>query len=677
MKSVAADCIWFSLLFPCVVSNVAENNDGATPVTKVVKMLHAMIVKGVEEKNAEEVAFVAFKQWSDGQRRVKAEDVQASDDAIEALSAKIQKTQTRIRSLTERVQELEEDMGRWKKDQSSASAVRQRETADYQATAQDYSETLDALDRATGVLQKQQVDRPQVEEALLQVKTKTLVPAASKHAVTAFLQGMQPEELSYDAPEANAYESHSGGIVDMLGKLRDEFLTKKTELDIEERNAQHAFDQIMQQLHDNTENAQHEVNKKTVSKEETAQAKAEAEGSLAQAKADRAADAEYLEEMNEMCRLKSQEYEDRQKLRAGEIQALKKAQEIISGGAVAGAAEKHLPTLLQIRQRQSNSLAQLRSVTASPLQERLAVFLRERASSCNSQLLSLVSQHVATDPFTTVKKMIKDLISKLVQEATAETEHKGWCDTELVTNKQTRDSTTEEVSQLSADVEDLTAEIARLGQDLTDLAVAIAENNEASAKASADRQASKATNTQTMEEAKQAQVAVTQAIAVLKDYYAKAAEATSLEQEPAVDAPATWDNSYNGKATEGGSVIDFLEVILSDFARLEAETSTTENAEQDEFEKFEFESRKDLALKQNEVEHKQNKMTDKESALHSTQGELRASQEQLNKAAAYFEKLKPTCVDSGITYEERVKRREAEMQSLQEALNILTGSQLA
>lgn len=677
MKSVAADCICFSLLFPCIVSNVAENNDGATPVTKVVKMLHAMIVKGVEEKNAEEVAFVAFKQWSDGQRRVKAEDVQASDDAIEAFSAKIQKTQTRIRSLTERVQELEEDMGRWKKDQSSASAVRQRETTDYQATAQDYSETLDALDRATGILQKQQVDRPQVEEALLQVKTKTLVPAATKHAVTAFLQGMQPEELSYDAPEANAYESHSGGIVDMLGKLKDEFLTKKTELDTEERNAQHAFDQIMQQLHDNTENAQHEVNKKTVSKEETAQAKAEAEGSLAQAKADRAADAEYLEEMNEMCRLKSQEYEDRQKLRAGEIEALKKAQEIISGGAVAGAAEKHLPTLLQIRRHQSNSLAQLRSLTASPLQEKLAVFLRERASSCNSQLLSLVSQHVATDPFTKVKKMIKDLISKLVQEATAETEHKGWCDTELVTNKQTRDSSTEEVSQLSADVEDLTAEIARLGQDLTDLAVAITENNEASAKASADRQASKATNTQTMEEAKQAQVAVTQAIAVLKDYYAKAAEATSLEQEPAVDAPATWDNSYNGNATGGGSVIDFLEVILSDFARLEAETSTTENAEQDEFDKFEFESRKDLALKQNEVEHKQNKMTDKESALHSTQGELRASQEQLNKAVAYFEKLKPTCVDSGITYEERVKRREAEMQSLEEALNILTGSQLA
>jgi len=278
-----------------------------------------MIVKGVEEKNAEEVSFAAFKQWSDGQRRVKTEDVQASDDAIEVFSAKIQKAESRIRSLTARVQELEEDIGRWKKDSTSASVVRERETVDYQATAQDYSETLDALDRAITVLQKQSADRSQAEEALLQVSSRTLVPLAAKHALTAFLQEVQPEELSYEAPEANAYESHSGGIVEMLEKLKDEFVTKKTELDTEEQNAQHAFTQIMQQLHDNTENAQHEVNKKAVSKEETAQVKAEAGGILAMAQADRKEDAEYLSDMNEMCRLKSQEYEDRQKLRGSEI----------------------------------------------------------------------------------------------------------------------------------------------------------------------------------------------------------------------------------------------------------------------------------------------------------------------------------------------------------------------
>jgi len=68
--------------------------------------------------------------------------------------------------------------------------------------------------------------------------------------------------------------------------------------------------------------------------------------------------------------------------------------------------------------------------------------------------------------------------------------------------------------------------------------------------------------------------------------------------------------------------------------------------------------------------------TDKESALHASEAELKTTQEQLDKANAYYEKLKPSCVDSGITYEERVKQREEEIQSLQEALKILVGKDL-
>merc|ERR1719181_605367 len=124
---------------------------------------------------------------------------------------------------------------------------------------------------------------------------------------------------------------------------------------------------------------------------------------------------------------------------------------------------------------------------------------------------------------------------------------------------------------------------------------------------------------------------------------------------------------------EGGSVVDFLEVILSDFARLESETSNAEATEQEDYDKYMFESKKDKALKENDKAHKEETKVNKESDLHATENELKVTQEQLDKALAYYEKLKPTCVDSGITYEERVKRREEEIVSLQEALKILAG----
>merc|ERR1719353_340941 len=178
--------------------------------------------------------------------------------------------------------------------------------------------------------------------------------------------------------------------------------------------------------------------------------------------------------------------------------------------------------------------------------------------------------------------MIKDLMVKLMEEAASETEHKGWCDTELTTNKQTRDKKTSEVNELESEIEDLTATIAELTQDIADLTAAVKELDAAMAEMTEKRSEAKATNTQTIKDAKAAQVAVEQATAVLKDFYAKSSEATAFSQQPAVDAPETFDKPYKGLLAEGGSVVDFLEVILTDFSRLESETAAQEAEEEDE-----------------------------------------------------------------------------------------------
>jgi hypothetical protein len=60
-------------------------------------------------------------------------------------------------------------------------------------------------------------------------------------------------------------------------------------------------------------------------------------------------------------------------------------------------------------------------------------------------LLAALALRVQNDPFGKVKKMIKDMVIKLTEEATEEAEHKGFCDTELTTNKQTRDAKTTSV----------------------------------------------------------------------------------------------------------------------------------------------------------------------------------------------------------------------------------------
>merc|ERR1719386_363080 len=446
-----------------------------------------------------------------------------------------------------------------------------------------------------------------------------------------------PDYLAISAPEANAYEFQSGGIVDMLNKLKDKFKDEMVALEEEELNAKHAYEQLSQELHDSIENANAEIARRTKYKLEREEDLAGYQGDLADTTADRDADQKYLDDMTALCKQKSDDFASRQQLRQEEIEAIQKAIEIIGGDKVRGSAMRNADADNVDRLAGDDykpgdylSLVQLRSGVASPLQQQVAAFLEAQAAKSHSRLLSMVAAKAAADPFKKVKKMIKDLIVKLMEEATEEAEHKGWCDTELTTNQQSRDTLTANVNDLTAEVDQLTALIAKL----------------------------------------------TAEIAVLKEYYAKAAEATALlqsKQSPAEDAPDTFVKPYKGMQSEGGGVVGMLEVILSDFARLENDTAAAEKQAQEEYEKFMFDSRMDKATKANDIKHKTEKKTKSESALASAKKELANTQEELDAALAYYEKLKPSCVDSGITYEERVKRREAEIQSLQEALQILTG----
>merc|ERR550525_149878 len=143
-----------------------------------------------------------------------------------------------------------------------------------------------------------------------------------------------------------------------------------------------------------------------------------------------------------------------------------------------------------------------------------------------------------------------------MEEANEEAEHKGWCDTELSTNEQTRKEKTEAVETLHAEIDQLEASIQKLTEDIASLTQAVAELDAAMAKATKLRQEEKAKNTQTIADAGDAQTAVAQAMTVLKEFYAKAGEATAFVQQP---MPEIFDRPYKGMQAENGGVIGMLE----------------------------------------------------------------------------------------------------------------------
>merc|ERR1719482_2276127 len=371
---------------------------------------------------------------------------------------------------------------------------------------------------------------------------------------------------------------------------------------------------LVQDLESQIEQSEADVSDKSATKAKKLEDKATAEGDRADTTATRDADAKYLADLTATCSKKASDFESRQQLRSDEIEAIEKAIEILSSADVSGNAEKHLPALLQTKR---TALAQLRAETRSPTQQQVAQFLQDRACQLNSRVLSALVSHVAGDPFKKVKQMTKDLITRLMEEANAEAEHKGWCDQELSTNEQTRKEKTAAAEALHAEVVELEATIAKLTKQISDLNAGVAELDRAMAEATDIRQEEKAKNTATIAASQDAQNAVPQAMTVLKEFYERAGEATALVQQPEI-----FDSPYKGNQAENGGVVGMLEVIESDFARLEAETKAAEATAQKEYDGFMTDSQTDKESKERDIEHKTAKKQDKEQALQVAKEDL-------------------------------------------------------
>jgi hypothetical protein len=401
---------------------------------------------------------------------------------------------------------------------------------------------------------------------------------------------------------------------------------------------------------------------KTEAKAKALENSAASKGDLDDTTATRDDDTKYLADVTATCEQKSAAFEERQALRAGEIEAVEKAIEILSSGAVSGASEKHLPQLLQ------TSLTQLRSVDRSPAQLSVAAYLSDQGRKLNSRILRALAMRVSDDPFKKVTKMIKDLIVKLMEEANGEAEQKGWCDDELATNEQTRKEKTEAIEILHSEIDQLEAAISSADEEITELQQGVSELDAAVAKATEIREAEKAKNAVTIKDAKEAQVAVAAALKTLKDFYEKAGQATSF-----VQAPEIFDEPYKGMGGESGGVVGMIEVIASDFARLEAETSSAEEENTKEYDQFMSDSSTDKTQKNTDIDNKTLKKQSDSQTLEEKKSDLAGTQKELDAGLQYYEKLKPQCIDSGISYEDRVARRKEEIASLRQALSILEG----
>jgi len=620
-----------------------------TPVQKVLTMMNEMKTKGESMMAEEASTYATYKEFVSDTSRELGFAIKTAESDIEKLMAAAGKADSDVASLSAAIEKADAELAATEGERADATAVRKEQHAAFTKTSTDYGESVDALERAIQTMSSTTKD---VADQAAFLQKEAVAKPALRMVLAAFLQ-TKNTEAAHGGPAVAAYEGQSGGIIELLEKFLAKFKGELDEVQREESNQSQNYDLELINLSNTIDYMKKEIEEKSLLKAKRSGESAQAKSDLAATQKELAEDQKALADMEATYAAKSDQFAANQVVRKDELEAIGKAIEIISGGAVAGSYGDH------VNLAQKTSFLQVRS--SSRAQSKLAAFLTKKAQLLSSKALKTLAMQVESNPFDKVVGMIKDLVAKLKEEAAAEAEHKAWCDEQLHDNKLKREKKTSKVNKLTATIEALTQDIASMGKKIQTLKEEQVEQTMAMSKATTVRTKEKSTNADVMADAQAGEAATKAALVVLKEFYASQG---SFVQAPEMAA-------YKGMGSAKGGVVGMLEVIVSDFARLYADTKASEASAASEYDAFMSDMTGSNKAK-HDLEFKTSLAKDK---AEFEQGEktkdLGSTQAELDKALEYQQYLKPVCLEVHVSYEERVAGRKAEIAALKEAYETL------
>jgi len=630
----------------------------ANPVGKVIQMLEEMKANGQKELQDEKVLHAEQAQWCDDTIAHKKEAIAEAEDTIAQLTADIQKAAADSSNAANEANRLRAAIEQATADIETSKKERAAAKKSFEANQKDLEETVDALQRAMIVLKKNFGNIEQDQDFFMQLASNPLIPDADRSALESFL------EQGKDG-EAYSFKSSTGKIIEMIQGLTEKFQGELNDARAADQNDQHASNMVQMDLNGQIDSDKAALARQNAEKGAADKNKGAAEGEKSATEHRKAGDETFLADTTQECTINNQIFGENQNVRENEIVALGEAIKIMKSSDVEGNNVKVSTVFVQVA-----TLANM-----SPKQDEASTYLLQQSQHYKSKLLEEISDSVAADPFNKVKRMIRSMIDKLQNQALEEAEHKGWCDKEMKVNKQVREEKTTKVDELTATRDEQNALINRLASEVQQIESESNAMTKALSEATKERADNKNENEKTISDAKEAQVAVTQALEVLKQFYDNPSGAFLQQNEDAEEAmmqlPGAKMESYAGQQEGKGGVLALMQQVLEDFARVETDTRNQESTQENEYQEFKTDTNRSLAVNKQTVDNKQTKKARTESDMQKTVRDLEGTQEELDAANRYHEKLKPSCVHQQPSHEERMAQRQAEIDSLKEALRIL------
>jgi len=669
-----------AMLLTCLVAFAPAKAEN--PLGAAISLMDELTAKLKKESAAATAAATAKAVWCKEKITDLGFSIETGLSSKDDLEATIAKTAATIETTSSKIDDVAASISSDDAELTEATSIRTKEVATFKASEAELIDSIDVLSRAMGILQREMAKSP---AALVQIDTsdfKAVItsltaiidaaafPSGDRNKLVALVQAQSAadsDDEELEAPAAAVYKSHSGSIVDVIDDLKDKAEAELSDLRKAEMSAKHSFEMLKQSLTDSIAADTKSLTEYKASKASLSETKATAEGDLAVTVKTLEEDKATKSSTEEECAQVAADHEASTKGRSDELAAVAEAKKVLvetSAGAVGQTYSFFQVTESARANSQLQSHAALANAEIVNLVKKLA---KQHHSAALAQLASRISTifrygaQGGQDPFAKVKGLISDLIAKLQAEASEEATEKAFCDEETAKTVAKKEELNAAIDSLTSEIDTDTAKSTKLKSEVKELEATLAELEKSQAEATKIRQEEKSDYVVAKQDLELGLQGVRKAIVVLKDYFGGAA----FVQQPA--APV----SYSKSTGSGGSIIDILETVESDFATNLAKEETEEADAAAAYEKGTQEYEITKATKTQDVKYK----TQEYIALDKTIADITADKEststELSAVLEYEAKLKERCVAKPETYESRKARREAEITGLKEALKIL------
>lgn len=416
-----------------------------------------------------------------------------------------------------------------------------------------------------------------------------------------------------------------------------------------------------------TKDKQGETSDKAAAEEE----KSTAEGDLSQTSKDLAAAEADLAKATHGCLTAAADHEATVAARQEELTVIAEAKKILQESTAGAVSQSY--SFIQIEMRTRTDLIKSEVVTAV---RRLA---KQQHSSALAQLSSKIeaamqySSMGGEDVFTKIKGLISDMITKLEQEAEADATEKAYCDEELAKTEAKKQELDGEIEALSTKIDRAASKSAALKEEVKEAQAELAALAKEQAEMDKLRQEQNADFKVAQSDLQLGLGGVQAALEKLREYYGGAAAAFvqddnsfgSFMQQPA--PPAKHEKSSGA----GQSIIGILEVCESDFSKNLASEEQQEADAVEEYETTSQENKITKSTKNQDVKYKTQEFKSLDKEITELSGDKDTSNTELAAVMEYYGKIKDRCIAKPETYEERTKRRAAEIEGLKQSLTIL------